>query len=63
MAFSYSDHLWPWSGFLAVHISVSKSAKDWEGTVNGLITLNVTSPSQARRIIFYVYLYCALMIG
>jgi len=46
VAFSYSEELWPWSGYLAVHITVSKQAMDWDGIAAGIISLNVTSPSK-----------------
>jgi len=48
VAFSYSDHLWPWSGYFAVYISVSKKAAEWEGNCKGLISFNVTSPSKSE---------------
>jgi len=45
LSFSYSPHLWPWSGYLAAHFTVSKQASEWEGHAKGVITFNVTSPS------------------
>lgn len=41
MEFSYSTKLWPWSGYLAVKISVGSEAKDFYGTVEGLIQVEV----------------------
>ena len=32
VAFSYSDLIWPWSGFLAVHMTVTKEGANFEGT-------------------------------
>lgn len=32
LAFSHSAVLWPWSGYLAVAISVAEEAASWEGT-------------------------------
>ena len=46
IAFTYSDVLWPWSGWLAVTISVSKNAESWEGIAQGHITLTVESPPE-----------------
>ncbi|XP_002164301.2 membrane-bound transcription factor site-1 protease isoform X1 [Hydra vulgaris] len=43
IAFAYSDNLWPWSGYLAVYLSVSKEGEAWTGIVQGVITLSVTS--------------------
>ena len=44
LSFSYSAHLWPWSGYFAVHIGVTKQAAEWEGHSRGTIAFNVTSP-------------------
>eukprot|EP00668_Euglena_longa_P016680 GGOE01020970.1.p1 GENE.GGOE01020970.1~~GGOE01020970.1.p1 ORF type:complete len:1054 (-),score=230.20 GGOE01020970.1:108-3023(-) len=41
---SYSEVLWPWSGFLAIEISVADSASDFQGTVEGKLLLVVESP-------------------
>ncbi|XP_076111687.1 membrane-bound transcription factor site-1 protease-like [Mytilus galloprovincialis] len=46
VAFTYSSSLWPWSGYLAVSITVSKSAATWEGIAEGQITLTVESPPE-----------------
>lgn len=38
----YSQTLWPWSGWMAVALSVSQAApKDWSGTVTGHISLSI----------------------
>ena len=47
MSFSYSERLWPWSGYLAIQISVSEEAKNFEGIVKGIIRLTVSSPNGA----------------
>lgn len=46
VAFQYSTSLWPWSGYLAVSISVSKQAAQWEGIAQGQIELTVESPPE-----------------
>ncbi|KAK3086362.1 hypothetical protein FSP39_017399 [Pinctada imbricata] len=46
VAFSYSSLLWPWSGFLAVSLSVTKNAASWEGIAQGQITLTIESPPE-----------------
>ncbi|KAL5022748.1 hypothetical protein ScPMuIL_001903 [Solemya velum] len=46
VAYSYSKTLWPWSGYLAVYISVAKEASNWEGSVSGLISLVIESPPE-----------------
>jgi membrane-bound transcription factor site-1 protease len=48
IAITYSDILWPWSGWMAVHISVSSEAAHWEGIAQGHISLTVESPSSER---------------
>ncbi|XP_035231540.1 membrane-bound transcription factor site-1 protease-like [Stegodyphus dumicola] len=46
VALSYSDILWPWSGYIAVHISVSSMAANWEGIAQGHISFTVESPPE-----------------
>ncbi|CAL1268054.1 unnamed protein product [Larinioides sclopetarius] len=46
VALSYSDILWPWSGYIAVHISVSSLAANWEGIAQGHISFTVESPPE-----------------
>lgn len=46
IAFSYSKTLWPWSGYLAVSISVSQAAAKWDGTAQGHVSLTVESPPE-----------------
>lgn len=43
MNFSYSEHLWPWSGYLAVRIIVSEEAADFSGIVEGKISVEIES--------------------
>ncbi|KFB49658.1 membrane-bound transcription factor site-1 protease [Anopheles sinensis] len=44
ISISYSEHLWPWSGWMAVHIGVNEAGRRFEGTAQGHITLTVQSP-------------------
>ncbi|XP_076052888.1 membrane-bound transcription factor site-1 protease [Oratosquilla oratoria] len=46
VAFTYSELLWPWSGYLAVWISVNESAHDWEGYARGHISVTIQSPPE-----------------
>ena len=48
MAFSYSSVLWPWSGYLAVSISVTKKAASWEGIAQGHVMVTVASPAEVE---------------
>lgn len=36
VAITYSDVLWPWSGWLAVAITVPSTSHDWQGIAQGL---------------------------
>lgn len=36
VAITYSDILWPWTGWLAVAITVPSTSHDWQGIVKGL---------------------------
>ncbi|EMP41243.1 Membrane-bound transcription factor site-1 protease [Chelonia mydas] len=46
VAFSYSPVLWPWSGYLAISISVAKKAASWEGIAQGHVMITVLSPAE-----------------
>ncbi|XP_054553003.1 membrane-bound transcription factor site-1 protease isoform X2 [Talpa occidentalis] len=46
VAFSYSSVLWPWSGYLAISISVTKKAASWEGIAQGHVMITVASPAE-----------------
>eukprot|EP01113_Clastostelium_recurvatum_P000832 TRINITY_DN1036_c0_g1_i4.p1 TRINITY_DN1036_c0_g1~~TRINITY_DN1036_c0_g1_i4.p1 ORF type:complete len:1112 (-),score=310.28 TRINITY_DN1036_c0_g1_i4:46-3381(-) len=43
IAFQHSKTLWPWSGYLAISITVPEQYADWEGDVEGVVALEVTS--------------------
>ncbi|XP_012285406.1 membrane-bound transcription factor site-1 protease [Orussus abietinus] len=44
VSLSHSDVLWPWSGWLAVAITVPSTASDWQGIAQGHISLTIESP-------------------
>ena len=48
IAFQYSASLWPWSGFLAVSISVAEHAAHWQGIAQGQVTLTIESPAEVN---------------
>lgn len=50
VAFTYSKTLWPWSGYLAISISVSKNAAKWEGIAQGQVTLTIESPPEGDEV-------------
>lgn len=41
---SYSEVLWPWSGWLALHIIVNEAGEGFEGVAQGHISVTVESP-------------------
>uniref|UniRef100_H2YTR4 Membrane-bound transcription factor site-1 protease n=1 Tax=Ciona savignyi TaxID=51511 RepID=H2YTR4_CIOSA len=45
VAFTYSETLWPWSGYLAVSITANKAAEQWEGVAQGHVEVTVVTPS------------------
>jgi len=48
VGFTYSDVLWPWSGFIGIFISAAKKAADWEGTAEGQVIVTITSPGKNK---------------
>lgn len=44
ISISYSDVLWPWSGWMSVHISVNEYGQHFEGQALGHISVTVESP-------------------
>ena len=50
LSFEYSDVIWPWSGYLAVYISVSDKGQAFEGIAQGHISFTVESPMEENEI-------------
>ncbi|KAJ8943939.1 hypothetical protein NQ314_009603 [Rhamnusium bicolor] len=44
IAISHSELLWPWSGWMAVHLSVASEGATYEGLAHGHVTVTVESP-------------------
>ncbi|KAJ8924601.1 hypothetical protein NQ315_000751 [Exocentrus adspersus] len=44
VAISHSELLWPWSGWMAVHLSVGAEGATYEGLAHGHITVTIESP-------------------
>ena len=42
--FTYSEHLWPFHGYLACHVSVKEQGKAFDGVVSGHVTVRVETP-------------------
>lgn len=47
VAITYSEILWPWSGWIAVHLSVSAEGATYEGLAQGHISVVVESPANS----------------
>mmetsp|Transcript_27987 Transcript_27987/g.54412 ORF Transcript_27987/g.54412 Transcript_27987/m.54412 type:complete len:1061 (-) Transcript_27987:183-3365(-) len=49
--FSYSDVLWPWSGFLAVALRVTKAGRLMSGIVSGEVVFEVLSDNEELSVV------------
>lgn len=45
VSIAYSSILWPWSGWLSIHITVNDYGQNFEGVAQGHVTLTVQSPN------------------
>ena len=43
LTITYSETLWPWSGYMAIGITVSEECREWEGIAQGQVVLIVES--------------------
>ncbi|XP_044750367.1 membrane-bound transcription factor site-1 protease [Coccinella septempunctata] len=50
VSISYSEILWPWSGWLAVSLGVAPSGSTYDGIAHGHISLTVESPAAAGEL-------------
>ena len=48
LSFTYSTMLWPWSGYLAVSLTVTKNAMTYSGEAKGHVLVTVSSPSVSK---------------
>ncbi|KAG8376026.1 hypothetical protein BUALT_Bualt09G0020100 [Buddleja alternifolia] len=42
--FTYSDVIWPWTGYLALHMQIKEEGVQFSGEIEGNVTVNVYSP-------------------
>ncbi|CRL02462.1 CLUMA_CG015092, isoform A [Clunio marinus] len=47
VSISYSNVLWPWSGWMSLHITVNEYGSNFEGQALGHVSVTVESPSPA----------------
>lgn len=42
--FTYSNVIWPWTGYLALHMQIKEEGNQFSGEIEGNVTVNVFSP-------------------
>ncbi|XP_027358278.1 subtilisin-like protease SBT6.1 isoform X3 [Abrus precatorius] len=42
--FTYSEVIWPWTGYLALHMQIKEEGAQFSGKIEGNVTLRVSSP-------------------
>ena len=61
VSLSYSHIIWPWSGWLAISVSISELGAKFTGEAAGQITLTISTPSvSVGTIIVLIYLFILL---
>lgn len=50
LTFSHSETIWPWTGYLAIHITVSPAARLFNGVAEGVVLVNVSTDTQSQII-------------
>ncbi|CAN6190773.1 unnamed protein product [Urochloa humidicola] len=43
--FTYSDVIWPWTGYLALHLQVKDEGSQFSGIISGNVTLTIYTPA------------------
>lgn len=47
--FTYSEVIWPWTGYLALHMQIKEEGAQFSGDIEGNVTLRVYSPPSQRE--------------
>ncbi|MQL91736.1 hypothetical protein Taro_024341 [Colocasia esculenta] len=47
--FTYSDVIWPWTGFLALHMQIKEEGTHFAGIIEGNVTVKVSSPPHGEK--------------
>lgn len=42
--FTYSEVIWPWTGYIALHMQIKEEGSQFNGVIEGNVTFNVFSP-------------------
>ncbi len=48
LSFDYSSKLWPWSGYLAISMTIHRNGSEFEGIIQGHVTLTIESPAKVK---------------
>lgn len=51
VSFSFSELIWPWSGYLAVHVIVNEAGAAFDGIAQGHVSLTVESPMEKGELL------------
>ena len=46
--FTFSDTIWPWTGFLGLHMEIRDEGVNFSGIIEGDISLSIVSPSRTQ---------------
>ena len=57
VSLSYSQIIWPWSGWLAISVSISELGAKFTGEAAGQITLTISTPSVSLGTMIYLFIY------
>ncbi|KAM3760108.1 hypothetical protein ACB098_01G169300 [Castanea mollissima] len=47
--FTFSEVIWPWTGYLALHMQIKEEGSQFSGEIEGNVTLQVYSPPQGEK--------------
>nr|GFA62860.1 subtilisin-like protease SBT6.1 isoform X1 [Tanacetum cinerariifolium] len=50
--FTYSDVIWPWTGYLALHMQIKEEGAQFAGDIEGNVTVNIYSPPALGETLF-----------
>ncbi|KAG0503484.1 hypothetical protein HPP92_003556 [Vanilla planifolia] len=66
ISFTYSDVIWPWTGFLALHMQIKEEGAQFSGVISGRVMVKVRSPprhGESATRISTCSLYLKLMVS
>jgi membrane-bound transcription factor site-1 protease len=48
VSFRWSEILWPWTGWISIHLQASPKAAKWQGSIEGYVEVDIESPSEVN---------------